>query len=97
MEARATGAEREGRGDALLAGHPHAASPEPQRRQVYGQRCPRRTPTPGREEQEPRALLVGVAEQSAVRVRPMVGLQFVHARTLEPTTPPCLTNPGNYN
>lgn len=51
----------------------------------------RESPGPGTQ-----GLLVGVTEDSTMRILPMVRLKSVHPGTLERAITPCLINPGNY-
>ncbi len=93
MEARPADPEPERRGDAVFPGQPHSPSTEPQVGRVALARTPwRATPASG-QEQEPRALLVGVTEESAMRNFSMVRLKVVHAGTLGRAITPCLINP----
>ena len=78
MEARPADPERERRGDAVLPGEPDSPSTEPQVGKVVMARRPWRATAASRQEQEPRALLVGVTEESTMRILPMVRLKVVH-------------------
>ena len=54
-----------------------------------------RTDTARRQEEEGRALLVGVTKQAAMRLGAALDRELVHRRTLGQVSLPCLTNPGN--
>ena len=97
MEARPADPERERRGDAAFPGEPDSPSAEPQVGGVAMAHTPWRATPARRQEQEPRALLVGVTQESAMRIFPMVRLKVVHTGTLERAITPCLINPGNYS
>ena len=98
MSASGTGSpgwpELQGGDDALLAGHPHAAGPEANLREPGVGRPGWRAATPRREEQEVGPLLVGVPEQTTAGIAPMLGLELIHAPTLEPHPTSCLIIPG---
>jgi hypothetical protein len=76
---------------------PAGAGPEAKGGDIRPLKHARRPPTAGGQEQEPRTLLVRVAEQSTLGVRPLLRLDVVHPATLERSIGLCLTNPGNYN
>jgi len=48
------------------------------------------------QEQEARALLIGVPEETTMRLGAVLAGDLVHPRTLGRGLRPCLTNPGNY-
>ena len=96
VQARPAGPEIQGGPDALLAGDAHTAGPPANLREPRVGRPDWRAATPHREEQEVRPLLVGVAEQATAGIAPMLGLELIHAPTLEPHPTPCLIIPGNY-
>ena len=48
------------------------------------------------QEEEARALLIGVAEETTMRFGAVLAGDLVHPGTLERVPRPCLTNPGNY-
>ena len=96
MQAGAADAERQGCGDALLAADPDGPDPASQIRDLVSREASRRTTAASREEEEPGAFLVGMAEEAAVRIFSMLGPEFVHDRTLGPPSTSCLNIPGNY-
>jgi len=68
IQAGPAGTEREGCTDALLVRGPDTADPEAQSSQVLTGRWSWGSPTPGREEQEPGAFLIRVAEWTTMGV-----------------------------
>jgi hypothetical protein len=97
MEARSAGIERKRGRDALLAGDPHTADPQANLCEPGVGRPDWRAPTPRREKQEVGPLLVGVTEEATAGIAPMLGVELIHAPTLEPHHTPCLIIPGNYS
>ncbi len=96
VEARPADPKGDGRGDALIAGDPDTADPEADVGQTTPRVRPRRPAATGREEQEARPFLIGVAEETTVRLGAVPDRRLVHAATLGRARLPCLTNPGNY-
>ena len=96
VEARPARAEGQRGCDALLAGNPHATGTQAEPREIGTSHRSRRPATAGRQEEEARAFLVGVAEEPAVRVSAVLDRELVHPATLGRAVEPCLTNPGNY-
>ena len=82
--------------DAQLGCDPDAPSPRAEASAVRKPNGARRTPAPGRKEQETRALLVGVPLKATMGISAVAGLQLVHDRTLTGRPEPCLINSGNY-
>ncbi len=97
MEARPADPERERRADAVFPGEPDSPSAESQVGKVaMAHTSWWATPASG-QEQEPRALLTTVTEESTMRIFPMVRFKLIHAGTLDRAITPCLINPGNYS
>jgi hypothetical protein len=97
MQAGPTGAEGQGRGDALGERGPDATDPEAQANQVLADPWSRWASPSGGQEEEAGPFLVGVAEQPAMRIGGMVVTWAVHPATLASPSGPRLNNPGNYN
>lgn len=97
MQACPADAQGEGGRDAELGRNADATSSKPQAVAVRGSNRTRRTSTPGRQEQEARALLVGVPLKATMGISAVGSLQLVHDWTLAGVLPPCLNNPGNYS
>ena len=96
MQACPTDPESERCRDAVLPGDPDALHPEAEAGEIMANEPLRRTTTARRQEEEPRALLVGVAKKAAMRLGAVLDRELVHRRTLGRVSLPCLTNPGNY-
>ena len=96
MEARPAGPEGEGRCDALVAGNADAPGPQSEPDQVRTWRWPRRSTATGRQEEEAWALLIGVTEETTMRLGAVTCGELIHAPTLDRAIRPCLTNAGNY-
>lgn len=77
MQACPAHAEGQGCGDSLIPGDADASGPMAKPGQVRAWRASGRSTTACREEQEARTLLVGVAEQAAVGILPMLRLNVV--------------------
>jgi hypothetical protein len=96
MEARPTGPEGERCRDAFLAGDADTSDPEAQGGQIGTRRWPGRSSAPRRQEEEARAFLIRMPEETTVRLGAILDGELIHPPTLERTDHPCLTNPGNY-
>ena len=91
MQARPAGTEGEGRGDALAERGADTTDPKSQRGQIFADPWSRRPSATGRQEEEARALLVGMTERTSV----WVGAYACHPATLRISLVSCSTNPGN--
>ena len=96
VEARPTGPEGEGCRGALLAGDANTANPEAQGAQIGTNQWPGRSSAPRRQEEEARAFLIRMPEETTVRLGAVLDGDLIHPPTLRRTDHPCLTNPGNY-
>ena len=97
MERRPADAQPKRRGNAFLTGNPDAAHPKAETSEVGPFTLTRRASTAGREEEEARALLIGVPKEATMRVTTMSALEIFHVWTLRCVQNTCLTNPGNYS
>jgi hypothetical protein len=97
VEACPADPQSKGRGDALVTSDPDTACPKAKIDQPVARRRAGWATAAGREEEEARPFLIRMAEETTMRVGTMVGLEFVHARTLGRSVRRCLTNPGNYS
>ncbi len=97
MDARPAGAEGEGSADARLASETNAASPKAEPGKVSSGRPTWWSTSARRQKEEASAFLVGVPQETTMGIESMVGLELVHARTLDGCIGPCLNISGNYN
>jgi len=96
MQAGPADAEPERGRNPLVAGDSDGTDAKPERGQALALVGAGRTAAAGRQEEEVRALLVGVTKETTVRIGPIVGRELIHPATLGQAAIPCLTNPGNY-
>ena len=96
MEAPPADAEGEDRGDALLPGDADAAGSNAEADHAWAPRWPRRPAATGRQEEKVGTFLVGVTEETTMRLGSVLDRELIHAPTLERATGPCPNISGNY-
>lgn len=97
MEARPAGPESEGRGDALLPGDADAPDAKSKPDEIGTLASSWRPTASGRQEEETRPFLIGVTEETTVRLGTVPDRELIHAPTLGRVVHQRLTNPGNYS